>query len=34
MIDCENCGEKKIIHHICPSCGYYRGTQVLEGKEY
>ncbi len=34
MIDCENCGEKKVIHHICPACGYYRGSQVTEGKEF
>ncbi|MFM8593189.1 MAG: 50S ribosomal protein L32 [Chloroflexota bacterium] len=27
---CTACGEKKLPHHVCPSCGYYRGRQVIE----
>ena len=26
---CANCGAHKMSHHMCPSCGYYRGRQVL-----
>ncbi len=26
---CTNCGEAKLPHHACPSCGMYRGRQVL-----
>jgi len=26
--DCPNCGELKLYHHICDSCGFYRGEQV------
>ena len=26
---CENCGEKKIPHRACPSCGYYAGRNVI-----
>ena len=22
---CSNCGEVKLQHRACPSCGYYRG---------
>jgi large subunit ribosomal protein L32 len=27
--DCENCSAPKLPHHACPSCGQYRGRQVL-----
>jgi large subunit ribosomal protein L32 len=30
---CPNCGEVKMPHRACPKCGYYRGRQVVEGKE-
>ncbi|MCX6831521.1 MAG: 50S ribosomal protein L32 [candidate division Zixibacteria bacterium] len=33
LVDCLHCGEKKLFHHICPACGYYRGTQITAGKE-
>ena len=26
---CANCGAPKLSHRICPSCGYYRGKQVI-----
>jgi len=26
---CTECGEKKLNHHVCNSCGTYRGRQVL-----
>jgi len=26
---CPNCGAQHLPHRICPSCGYYRGRQVL-----
>ena len=29
LVDCRNCGEMKRPHHVCPSCGYYRGRQVI-----
>lgn len=27
---CGNCGEPKLRHHVCMSCGQYKGRQVLE----
>ncbi|MGB0678377.1 MAG: 50S ribosomal protein L32 [Polyangiales bacterium] len=30
---CENCGELKLPHRICPACGYYRGKQETQGQQ-
>ncbi len=30
---CDNCGEVKLSHRVCPSCGHYRGREVIEGKD-
>ncbi len=27
---CQECGEPKYAHHVCPSCGKYAGRQVIE----
>ena len=27
---CPRCGDPKRPHHVCTSCGYYRGKAVLE----
>jgi large subunit ribosomal protein L32 len=29
LVPCKSCGEKKLGHHVCPSCGIYRGRQVI-----
>ena len=26
---CSACGEPKMRHHACPSCGQYRGKQIV-----
>ncbi|HPB40908.1 MAG TPA: 50S ribosomal protein L32, partial [Flexilinea sp.] len=26
---CPNCGEMRLPHTVCPSCGYYRGREVI-----
>jgi large subunit ribosomal protein L32 len=26
---CTNCGAPHRFHHACPSCGHYRGRQVV-----
>tara|TARA_A100000164_G_C21521281_1_gene591602 strand:- start:194 stop:412 length:219 start_codon:yes stop_codon:yes gene_type:complete len=28
--ECPNCGELKRPHHVCGSCGYYDGREVME----
>ncbi|HEX9799346.1 MAG TPA: 50S ribosomal protein L32 [Thermoanaerobaculia bacterium] len=27
---CPNCGERKQPHRACPSCGSYRGREVVD----
>jgi large subunit ribosomal protein L32 len=30
VMECQSCGNVKQLHRACPSCGYYRGRQVIE----
>ncbi|MBU1182408.1 MAG: 50S ribosomal protein L32 [Pseudomonadota bacterium] len=30
---CSQCGEAKIPHNVCPSCGYYKERPVVVSKE-
>jgi large subunit ribosomal protein L32 len=32
-VACPNCGNPSLPHHVCLSCGYYKGRQVLKTKE-
>jgi large subunit ribosomal protein L32 len=27
---CPQCAKAVLSHHVCPSCGFYRGRQVIE----
>jgi len=27
--ECKNCGELKLPHHICSSCGHYGSNEVI-----
>lgn len=29
LVQCSNCGEMRLPHNVCPSCGYYQGREVL-----
>ncbi|MDF2762643.1 MAG: ribosomal protein, partial [Thermomicrobiales bacterium] len=29
LVACNTCGEPHVVHHVCPTCGYYRGRQVI-----
>jgi large subunit ribosomal protein L32 len=28
-VECSNCGTRKLPHHLCASCGHYKGRQVI-----
>lgn len=30
---CAKCGDPKVPHRVCPTCGTYRGEQVIEIEE-
>lgn len=30
MVKCDNCGEYKLAHRVCPNCGSYKGEEVVE----
>lgn len=32
LTQCENCGEMRLPHHVCPNCGHYQGREVIEIK--
>jgi len=29
MVDCSGCGNKVLLHRVCPKCGFYHGKQVI-----
>ncbi len=32
VVECSHCHQARLPHHICPSCGYYDGRQVISSK--
>lgn len=30
LVECTNCHERKLPHRVCPSCGHYKGREVIE----
>jgi large subunit ribosomal protein L32 len=28
-VNCANCGSVVKPHHVCPSCGYYKGKEIV-----
>ncbi|AVM73598.1 MULTISPECIES: 50S ribosomal protein L32 [Magnetospirillum] len=33
VVECPNCGEVKLPHHVCGSCGHYDGREVVAQAE-
>ncbi len=33
FIECANCGELKLAHHICHACGYYNKKEIVDKTE-
>jgi large subunit ribosomal protein L32 len=29
LIECGNCGNRILLHRVCPKCGFYRGKKVI-----
>jgi large subunit ribosomal protein L32 len=29
LVQCTNCGETRLPHKVCPSCGFYKGREVV-----
>ncbi|MSP78754.1 MAG: 50S ribosomal protein L32 [Dehalococcoidia bacterium] len=27
--ECAQCHQPKLLHRVCPSCGYYKGREVI-----
>jgi large subunit ribosomal protein L32 len=33
LVQCSNCGEMRLPHRVCPSCGHYKGKEVVNMEE-
>lgn len=33
LTECPSCGDLMRPHHVCPSCGHYRGREVIAAAE-
>lgn len=29
MVKCDNCGELKLAHHVCGTCGTYKSRDIV-----
>ena len=29
VIDCPQCHNPRLAHHVCPTCGYYKGREAV-----
>ncbi len=32
-VECPNCGELKLAHHVCAACGYYNKKEIIDKSE-
>jgi large subunit ribosomal protein L32 len=33
IVDCPECLAKMRPHHVCPSCGFYNGREIIPSEE-
>ncbi len=33
LTQCPQCGDVRLPHHVCPSCGTYKGRSVIDTEE-
>jgi large subunit ribosomal protein L32 len=33
LVACQNCGEMRPMHTVCPNCGHYEGKEVIAIKK-
>ena len=33
LVECPQCHEQKLSHHVCPKCGQYNGRQAIAVEE-
>jgi large subunit ribosomal protein L32 len=33
LMACPNCGEMKLMHRVCPGCGFYDGRSIIIPKK-
>jgi large subunit ribosomal protein L32 len=33
LMNCPQCGARKMTHYVCPTCGTYNGNQILTIRE-
>ncbi|MDZ4159423.1 MAG: 50S ribosomal protein L32, partial [Anaerolineaceae bacterium] len=33
LVACSNCGEMRLPHTVCASCGHYQGREVISVKK-
>lgn len=33
VVDCPNCHQSRLAHHVCPHCGFYNGRKIIAGEE-
>lgn len=33
IILCRHCRQPHLAHHVCPTCGYYAGREVIPNEE-
>ena len=29
IVECPRCHRKKLAHHVCQACGYYKNTEII-----